>query len=159
MKTTSSSKFFLLFTLGILFLGCSKEEIPQDKLIGDWTVYSITNENGQTIVWEELKATLVELITEYSCLAFTANATENLVSTTYIFIDENSRGCLTPSIAVYTWELDSESGLYLFKQGNKVINYRITFSNGDNRMTWNDQTSGVVTIWDRVVPATEETTE
>jgi len=40
-----------------------------------------------------------------------------------------------------------------------VINYRITFSNGDNRMTWNDQTSGVVTIWDRVVPATEETTE
>ena len=159
MKSISYSKIFLLSLIGILFLSCSKEEIPQDKLIGDWTVYSITDENNQTIVWNDLKADLVELIEEYSCLDFTASATANLVSTTYTFIDSDSRDCLTPAINVYTWEVDPESGLYLFTQGNNIINYRISFSNADNRMTWNDQTSGVITIWDRVVSATEEATE
>ena len=159
MKSIFYSKVFLLSLIGILFLSCSKEEIPQDKLIGDWTVYSITDENNQTIVWNDLKADLVELIEEYSCLDFTASATANLVSTTYTFIDSDSRGCLTPAINVYTWEVDPESGLYLFTQGNNIINYRISFSNADNRMTWNDQTSGVITIWDRVVSATEEAAE
>ena len=159
MKSISYSKIFLLSLIGILFLSCSKEEIPQDKLIGDWTIYSITDENNQTIVWNDLKADLVELIEEYSCLDFAASATANLVSTTYTFIDSDSRGCLTPALTVYTWEVDPESGLYLFTQGNNIINYRISFSNADNRMTWNDQTSGVITIWDRVVSATEEATE
>lgn len=62
MKSSFYSKIFLLSLVGILFLSCSKEEIPQDKLIGDWTVYSITDENNQTIVWNDLKADLVELI-------------------------------------------------------------------------------------------------
>jgi hypothetical protein len=39
------------------------------------------------------------------------------------------------------------------------MNNQLSFSNADNRMTWNDQTSGVITIWDRVVSATEEATE
>lgn len=159
MKSNFYCNFFLLLTFVTFLQGCSKEEIPQDKLIGDWSVHSITDENGETIVWDELKADLVEIINEYSCLDFTANATVNLVSTTYTFIDNDSRGCLTPAINVYTWEVDPESGLYLFKQGNNIINYRITFSNGDNRMTWNDQTSGVITAWDRVVTGSEVATE
>jgi hypothetical protein len=30
----------------------------------------------------------------------------------------------------------------------------ISFSNNDNRMTWNDQTSGAITVWDRVITET-----
>ena len=110
-------------------------------------------------IWDELKATLVELIPEYSCMEFTATITEQIVSTTYIIIDQNSRGCLSPSISVYTWSINPETGLYEYVQGNNVINYMISFSNSDNRMTWKDQTSGTITIWDRIVVAPAESTE
>jgi len=63
---------------------------------------------------------------------------------------------LSPSIAVYTWKVNSETGLYEFTQGTNIVNYLITFSNNDNRMTWNDQTSGAITVWERVI--TEPTT-
>jgi len=146
-----------LFLLGLLlFVRCGKEELPPDKLLGSWEVVSITDETGQVIIWDELQETLVSLIPEYSCLEFTATATEQIVSTRYVFVDVNSRGCLSPSIAVYTWKVNSETGLYEFTQGTNIVNYLITFSNNDNRMTWNDQTSGAITVWERVI--TEPTT-
>ena len=150
----------LTFTTLILFFSCSKEDEPiPDKSIGEWQVYSISNSDGSVTVWEEIKASLVELIPEYSCMEFTASITEQIVSTKYVIIDQNSRGCLSPAISVYTWSIDSETGLYQYVQGNNVINYLISFSNGDNRMTWKDQTSGTTTVWDRVVTATAESTE
>ncbi|MEK9740881.1 MAG: hypothetical protein VW262_06805 [Flavobacteriaceae bacterium] len=148
----------LILLIGIfIFQSCSKEDPPIDKLIGDWTVYSTTDEANKTIIWDELKATLVNLISEYDCLDFTASATKQIVSTKYTFIDVNSRGCLSPIISVYTWSVDSESGLYKFIQGTNQITYQITFSNDDKRMTWKDQTSGAVTIWDRVATTNETT--
>ena len=151
MKSIIYNKL-LIFAIAITLISCGAEEIPPDKLIGEWTAYSITDDTGEIIVWDELKSTLVDLISEYSCLDFTATATAQLVTTRYVFVDVNSRGCLSPAIAAYTWGIDPETGFYQFTQGNNVINYSISFSNNDNRMTWKDQTSGTTTVWDRVVP-------
>ena len=151
MKSIIYTKL-LIFTFAITLISCGTEEVPPDKLIGDWTAYSITDDTGEIIVWDELKSTLVDLISEYSCLDFTATATAQLVTTRYVFVDVNSRGCLSPAIAAYTWLIDPETGFYQFTQGNNVINYSISFSNNDNRMTCKDQTSGTTTVWDRVVP-------
>lgn len=152
-------KCCVLFFATFFVLSCSKEEPIPDKTIGEWQVYSITDTDGVTTVWDELVETLVELIPEYECMDFTATITEKIVSTRYTFIDVNSRGCLSPSISVYTWSVDPETGTYQYVQGTNIINYLITFSNNDNRMTWNDQTSGAITVWDRVVEATVETSE
>ena len=160
MNTFRIFTSILTFTTLILFFSCSKEDEPiPDKSIGEWQVYSISNSDGSVTVWEEIKASLVELIPEYSCMEFTASITEQIVSTKYVIIDQNSRGCLSPAISVYTWSIDSETGFYQYVQGNNVINYLISFSNSDNRMTWKDQTSGTTTVWDRVVTATAESTE
>ena len=149
----------LIFVI-IILIGCnSEEDLPPDKLIGDWEVYSITDEAGETIIWDDLTSSLIELIPEYSCMEFTATATEQIVSTRYVFVDVNSRGCLSPAISVYTWQISPETGFYEFTQGTNVINYLVSFSNNDNRMTWNDQTSGAITVWNRIVTTTTETTE
>ena len=150
MKSIIYTKLLFVFLLSI-FLSCGTEEIPPDKLIGEWTVYSITDDEQTVIIWNDLKTSLVDLIPEYSCLDFTASATAQLVTTLYTFVDVNSRGCLSPAIAAYTWLIDPETGFYQFTQGNNIINYSISFSNNDNRMTWIDQTSGTTTVWDRVV--------
>jgi|TARA_B100001094_G_scaffold257331_1_gene256838 hypothetical protein len=150
MKSIIYTKLLFVFLLSI-FLSCGTEEIPPDKLIGEWTVYSITDDEQTVIIWNDLKTSLVDLIPEYSCLDFTASATAQLVTTRYTFVDVNSRGCLSPAIAAYTWLIDPETGFYQFTQGNNIINYSISFSNNDNRMTWIDQTSGTTTVWDRVV--------
>jgi len=160
MKTFKKITTVLVFASLIIFLGCSKEDDPiPDMSIGEWQVYSISNSDGSVTIWDELKATVVELIPEYSCMEFTATITEQIVSTKYVIIDPNSRGCLSPAISVYTWSIDPETGFYQYVQGNNVINYMISFSNSDNRMTWRDQTSGTITVWDRVVAATAESTE
>lgn len=150
MKSIIYTKLLFVFLLSI-FLSCGTEEIPPDKLIGEWTVYSITDDEQTVIIWNDLKTSLVDLIPEYSCLDFTASATAQLVTTRYTFVDVYSRGCLSPAIAAYTWLKDPETGFYQFTQGNNIINYSISFSNNDNRMTWRDQTSGTTTVWDRVV--------
>ena len=150
MKSKTYTRLLFVFLLSI-FLSCGTEEIPPDKLIGEWTVYSITDDEQTVIIWNDLKTSLVDLIPEYSCLDFTASATAQLVTTRYTFVDVNSRGCLSPAIAAYTWLIDPETGFYQFTQGNNIINYSISFSNNDNRMTWRDQTSGTTTVWDRVV--------
>ena len=160
MITFKNFTSVLVFASIAFFLGCSKEDDPiPDKSIGEWQVYSISNSDGSVTIWDELKATVVELIPEYSCMEFTATITEQIVSTKYVIIDQNSRGCLSPAISVYTWSIDPETGFYQYVQGNNVINYMISFSNSDNRMTWRDQTSGTITVWDRVVAATAESTE
>ena len=149
------TKFNLIFIVSIL-VGCdSEEELPPDKLIGEWEVHSITDQGGETIIWDDLTGSLIELIPEYSCMEFTATVTEQIVSTRLVFVDVNSRGCLCPAISLYTWQVNSETGFYEFTQGTNVINYLVSFSNNDNRMTWNDQTSGAITVWDRVVTTTE----
>ena len=160
MKTKIFKKPLSLIFAIIILIGCnSEEELPPDKLIGEWEVYSITDEEGETIVWDDLTNSLIELIPEYACMEFTATATEQIVSTKYVFVDVNSRGCLSPAISVYTWQISPETGFYEFTQGTNVINYLVSFSNNDNRMTWNDQTSGAITVWNRIVTTTTETTE
>lgn len=149
----------LLFSSILFFLSCGKEELLPDLSIGEWKVYSVTDESGVNTVWDEVKTSLVELIPEYSCMEFTATITSQIVSTKYVFVDVNSRGCLSPSISVFTWAIDPETGLYRYTQGSNVITYLISFSNDDNRMTWNDQTSGAITVWDRVVADTAASTE
>jgi len=112
MKSIIYTKLLFVFLLSI-FLSCGTEEIPPDKLIGEWTVYSITDDEQTVIIWNDLKTSLVDLIPEYSCLDFTASATAQLVTTRYTFVDVNSRGCLSPAIAAYTWLIDPETGFYL----------------------------------------------
>jgi len=111
MKTKIFKKpLSLIFAITIL-IGCnSEEELPPDKLIGEWEVYSITDEQGETIIWDDLTNSLIELIPEYACMEFTATATEQIVSTRYVFVDVNSRGCLSPAISVYTWQISPETG-------------------------------------------------
>jgi len=160
MKTKIFKKPLSLIFVIIILIGCnSEEELPPNKLIGEWEVYSITDEEGETIVWDDLTNSLIELIPEYACMEFTATATEQIVSTRYVFVDVNSRGCLSPAISVYTWQVSPETGFYEFTQGTNIINYLVSFSNNDNRMTWNDQTSGAITVWNRIVTTTTETTE
>ena len=122
MKSIIYTKLLFVFLLSI-FLSCGTEEIPPDKLIGEWTVYSITDDEQTVIIWNDLKTSLVDLIPEYSCLDFTASATAQLVTTRYTFVDVNSRGCLSPAIAAYTWLIDTETGFYQFTQGNNIINW------------------------------------
>jgi hypothetical protein len=155
MNHTFNIKSVLLFSCFLIFNSCGKEEIIPDKSIGEWEIYSITDASGTTTVWEDIKGQLVGLIPEYSCMEFTATITDKIASTKYVFIDENSRGCLSPSISVFTWSIDPDTGFYKYVQGTNVINYLFSFSNNDNRMTWKDQTSGLVTIWDREVTTTE----
>lgn len=159
MSQTKIFKYLFLSCITTLLFSCSTEEPLPDKSIGEWEVYSITDVSGNTTVWSELEDTLVELIPEYSCMEFTATITEQIVSTRYVFIDQNSRGCLSPSISVYTWSIDPETGIYQYVQGTNIVEYLITFSNNDNRMTWNDRTSGAVTVWDRVVAIPSESSE
>ena len=141
------------------FLSCSKEEVPPpDKIIGDWVAYSITDNDGGVIVLNELRAQLVELVEGYSCLNFTATVNEKLVSTSFINIDENSNSCKTPSLTIYTWSIEEATGFYKFSQGTNIVTYLITFSNNDSRMTWVDQKSNAISIWDRVETPTETTT-
>ena len=93
------TKLSLIFIATIL-VGCnSEEELPPDKLIGEWEVHSITDKGGETIIWDDLTGSLIELIPEYSCMEFTV-VTE-IVSTRYVFVDVNSRGCLSQQ-CVYT---------------------------------------------------------
>jgi len=138
----------------VIVISCGKEEVlPPDNLIGEWNVYSISNNTDPVIIWDELKASAVDLIPAYSCMEFTTSATEQIVTTRYVFIDENSAGCRNPVISAYTWNIDPETGFYNFIQGNNIVEYAITFTNNDNRMTWIDQTSGDITVWDRQVSA------
>jgi len=60
---------------------------------------------------------------------------------------------------VYTWSIDPETGFYQYVQGSNVINYSISFSNNDTRMTWIDQKSGAITVWDKDVELVAESTE
>jgi hypothetical protein len=154
MKIFWKTKSLLLLLTSVIIISCGKEDaLPPDNLIGEWNVYSISNNTDPVIIWEDLKASVVALIPAYSCMEFTTVATEQIVTTRYVFIDQNSAGCRNPVISAYTWSKDSESGLYNFTQGNNIVQYSITFSNNDNRMTWIDQTSGDTTIWDRQVAA------
>jgi len=148
-----------LYTLGLTILSltlinvsCGKEEVIEaapDNIIGSWRIYSVTDSNLQPIIWEELKSTLVELVPSYECFSFTCTASENAVTTIYTFINENSTGCLAPVTKTYSWSKDA-SGTYDFVLGTTVINYTITYSNDNNRMTWRDQLSGAISVWDRV---------
>jgi len=159
MISQNLTKSLFIFSFIFLLISCGKEEPIPDKSIGEWQIYSITDESGNLTVWNELKETLVDLISEYSCMDFTATISDQIVSTKYVFVDVNSRGCLSPAISVYTWSKDPETGIYQYIQGTNIINYAINFSNGDNRMTWRDETNGALTVWDRVVETTPETIE
>jgi hypothetical protein len=86
-------------------------------------------------------------------MEFTASVTDQFVTQRYVIVDVDSSVCKNPVISIYSWKVDSETGYYQFSQGSNVISYLISFTNSDNRMTWVDQTSGDVTIWDRVVTA------
>ncbi|MGB1020468.1 MAG: hypothetical protein ACPGVF_05130 [Flavobacteriaceae bacterium] len=145
-------KYFTLsafLMVSLVFLSCQKEEVLDDPLLGEWQVVSIKGSDGVTIVWEELKADLVDLIPEYECMEFTCSANKNTVTVTYTGPNESTNSCDTPSLSIYTWA--SEGTNYTFIQGTNVVKYTVSFSNNDNRMQWTDQTDNSVTVWDRIV--------
>ena len=148
-----------LYTLSILALSlslltCQKEEVPDDPLLGEWQNVSTQDGEGNTIVWEEIKATLVELIPEYSCMAFTCSVNKNTVTVSYTGPNESSNSCKTPALSIYTWTAEGPN--YTFIQGTNVVKYTVSFSNGNNRMQWMDQTNNTLTVWDRIVTETAE---
>lgn len=139
---------FLSSFLSFLFFACSKEAIP-DPIVGDWTVYSLTDSNGKITLWESLVDDLTELVPSYSCMEYTANITETLVTTNYVFIDLSSTGCIDPIIFAYIWKRTNQEDAYTFTVGNNVSSFTISFSNEEQRMTWKDNTTNEITVWDR----------
>ena len=138
------------------FLSCGKEETTpiDNRIVGEWTIYSFTDEANATIIWDELKTSLVDLIPEYSCLSYTLSVNAKLATESFVNIDAGSRGCLSPSLTIFTWAIDPETDLYDFTQGAKFITNLVTYSNNDNRMRWTNQKSGEVKVWDRIVAET-----
>ena len=135
------------------FLSCGKEELApiDNRIVGEWTIYSFTDETNATIIWDELKTSLVDLIPEYSCLSYTLSVNAKLATESFINVDVESRGCLSPSLTIFTWAIDPETDLYDFTQGAQFITNLVNYSNNDNRMKWTNQKSGEVKIWDRTV--------
>ena len=137
---------FLIFSL---LLGCKKDEAsPPDPILGNWQVYSISGD-GETIVWDELKETLVSLIPEYDCMAWTVSITEELVTTNIVLPDYDSNSCDPAEVTIWTWERTKDSNEYTFTKGLiEVSIYNITVSG--NQMTWTDQFDGAITIWNKI---------
>ena len=72
MKVFSLIKTSIFLFTVIFIFSCDKEEVlPPDNILGEWSVYSISDSSGSAIIWEELKAQLVGLIPSYSCMEFT----------------------------------------------------------------------------------------
>ena len=140
------SLYFLIFSL---VLGCKKDEAsPPDPILGNWQVYSISGD-GETIVWDELKETLVSLIPEYDCMAWTVSITEELVTTNIVLPDYDSNSCDAAEVTIWTWERTKDSNEYTFTKGLiEVSIYNITVSG--NQMTWTDQFDGAITIWNKI---------
>ncbi len=151
MKKGLPLSLFLLFSL--VFISCQKEDVPDDPLLGEWQVVSIKGADGEIIVWEVLKGSLVELIPTYECMEFTCSANKNLVTVTYTGPNKSTNSCNTPSLSIYTWSSDGANN-YTFIQGTNVVKYTVSFSNNNNNMRWTDQTDNSVTVWDRVVSET-----
>ena len=142
----------ILLMMSLVFLSCQKEEVPDDPLLGEWQVVSVKDSEGVTIIWEELKEDLVDLIPEYECMEFTCSANKNTVTVTYTSPNQSTNSCNAPSLSIYTWS--AEGSNYTFIQGTNVVKYTVAFSNNDNRMQWTDQTDNSVTVWDRIVTET-----
>lgn len=81
-------------------------------------------------------------------MEYTAAISETLVTTNYVFIDLSSTGCIDPIIFAYGWQ-KTANDQYDFTVGNNVTKYTITFSNDTQRMTWKDNASNEITVWDR----------
>jgi len=138
--------FFLALIL-VLFVTCSKDTLP-DPIEGEWDVYSLTDSNGTTTVWEELYTNLVALVPGYSCMQYTASISETLVTTNYIFVDVTTTGCIDPIVFAYTWKKQSGDD-YVFSVGNDITTYSVTFSNNDRQMTWKNKATHETTTWNR----------
>jgi len=138
--------FLLMFSL---ILGCKKDEVsPPDPILGNWQVKSVSGA-GETIVWDDLKATLIALIPEYECMAWTVSITEELVTTNVVLPDYDSNSCDPAEVTIWTWERTKDSNEYTFTKGLiEVSIYNITVSG--NQMTWTDQFDGSVTVWTKV---------
>ena len=138
--------FILIF---ILLLGCKKEEAsPPDPILGNWEVKSVSGA-GETIIWNDLKATLVDLIPEYECMEWTVAITEEIVTTNIILPDYDTNGCEPAEVTVWTWERTKDSNEYTFTKGLiEVSIYNINVSG--SQMTWTDQFDGSITIWTKV---------
>jgi hypothetical protein len=138
--------FILIF---ILLLGCKKEEVsPPDPILGNWEVKSVSGA-GETVIWNDLKATLVDLIPEYECMEWTVAITEEIVTTNIILPDYDSNGCESAEVTVWTWERTKDSNEYTFTKGLIEISiYNINVSG--SQMTWTDQFDGSITIWTKV---------
>jgi hypothetical protein len=156
MKKAQLLKASILAIALTFFLSCGKEEATpiDNRIVGEWTIYSFTDEANATIIWDELEASLVDLIPEYSCLSYTLSVNAKLATESFVNIDVESRGCLSPALTIFTWAIDPETDLYDFTQGAKFITNLVTYSNNDNRMRWTNQKSGEVKVWDRIVAET-----
>lgn len=148
MKTLST-KALLLF-IGLIMFSCQKEDEPNDPLLGNWENVSTIYPDGSTIVWEEIKADLIELIPGYSCMLYTCNVNKNTVTVSYTAPDTSTNSCKPTSLQIFTWV--AEGSNYTFVQGTNLVKYTITFSNNDNQMRWVDQTDNTVTVWSRSAP-------
>ena len=153
MKKTQFLKAFLLAITLTFFLSCGKEEATpiDNRIVGEWTNYSFTDEANATIIWNELETSLTDLIPEYSCFGYTLSVNAKLATESFVNVDIESRGCLSPSLTIFTWAIDPETDLYDFTQGALFITNLVTFSNNDNSMKWTNQKSGEVKVWDRIV--------
>lgn len=138
--------FLLIFSF---ILGCKKDEVsPPDPILGNWQVKTVSGA-GETVVWDDLKATLIALIPEYECMTWTVSITEELVTTNIILPDYDSNSCDPAEVTIWTWERTKDSNEYTFTKGLiEVSIYNISVSG--NQMTWTDQFDGSVTVWSKL---------
>ena len=146
----------------ILALKLGYNFIDVDKMIeieAKKTIKQIFEEDGEqyfrdleeeiTINILEYKETLVSLIPEYDCMAWTVSITEELVTTNIVLPDYDSNSCDPAEVTIWTWERTKDSNEYTFTKGLiEVSIYNITVSG--NQMTWTDQFDGAITIWNKI---------
>ncbi|MFQ3340382.1 MAG: hypothetical protein ACI9TK_000032 [Flavobacteriaceae bacterium] len=156
MKSFKVFRITLLTLSLIFFLSCGKEELipTDDRIVGEWTIYSYTDLNKAVIIWGDLKASIVALYPENSCFSFKLSVNAKLATETFVNFDENSGGCLNPSLNIFTWLIDPATDLYTFTRGEQYTTNVVSFSNNDNRITVINQLSGETRVWDRIVAGT-----
>ena len=161
MKKTKFLKALILAITLTFFLSCSKEEvIPSDnRIVGEWTIYSYTDNNDIVKIWADIYDGNVSLTPEFSCLSLTLSVSEKLATETFVNVDESTRDssspkCLNPKLNIFTWLIDPATDLYTFEKGIQFTTQLVTFSNNDNRMTLINQLSGETRVWDRIVAET-----
>lgn len=136
--------FFLLLTT------CTKEPISEpDPIVGEWTLHSSIDENGEKIIWEDLVDIFFDRFGT-NCMEYTVSVTKTLVTIKKVLVDYiEPKQCYLPIFYAYSWKKINGTDQYEFKVGDNITQYTIIFYESDQRMEWTEEVTNQVTVWIR----------